>query len=232
MSRLSIFAALLVPFAVACDKDREGNGNNPPSGMAMPSCEDTASPMTPDEESTFGLLGQDFLARIPAELDGIADVDGGTSAVLEMSVHVDVSTLRAVASEPAPIPPNVPVAMIAVYCSDRVEVDAQVEFFTEDGQLAEVLSVVLVATDGEDPDAQTEDVFFRSALGDDFEGSLSIEDFVDPAEYDSIALSMSGGFIDQAFRGEVVAMGEVQMGNAVTAELISMVSLQAEAVED
>jgi len=231
MPRLPILAFVLIPVAVACDKETEDVSGDPPTG-AMPHCDETVSSMTPDEESTFGLLGQDFLDRVPSELSGFADFEGGDSSELEMVVRVDVASLRAVASVEAPIETSGPVPAIAIYCDDRIEVDAELEIFTDDGQLAESFSVVLVSTDGEDPEAEPGDVFFNLGLGGGFEGSLDIEDFVDEDAYDSIALSMSGSFVEQAFVGELMATGEVESGQMVMVERIPVVSLEADVSVD
>ena len=136
-----------------------------------------------------------------------------------------------VASEEAPIETDGPVPAIAIYCDDRIEVDAQVDIFTEDGQLAERFSVVLVSTEGTNPDMETDDVFFSLALEDAFEGTLASEDFVDFDAYDTVSLSMAGGFVDQVFLGELMATGEVESGGIVTVERIPMVSLEADVLE-
>jgi hypothetical protein len=232
MSRLALLAFVLAPLAVACDKESEEADNDGPGAGTMPHCEDTVSAMTPDEESTFGLLGQDFLNRIPADVSGVATFEGASSSGMEMSLRVDVASLRAVASVEAPIETDGPVPAIAIYCDDRIEVDAQLELFTDDGQLAERFSVVLVSTEGTNPDMEADDVFFSLALEDSFEGTMAVEDFVDVDGYDTISVSISGGFVDQAFLGEVMATGEVQSGSMVTVDRIPMVTLESYPMED
>ena len=127
---------------------------------------------------------------------------------------------------------NGPGAGTMPHCEDRIEVDAQLEIFTDDGQLGERFAVVLVSTEGTNPDTEGDDVFFSLALEDSFEGTMAVEDFVDVDGYDNISVSMSGGFVDQAFLGEVMATGEVQSGSMVTVDRIPMVTLESYPMED
>lgn len=67
---------------------------------------------------------------------------GSTALTLALSRHANAELRWIDAEEVEPSGPG-PVAEIAVYCPDRIEIDAQLEFETADGVFAELFDVVV-----------------------------------------------------------------------------------------
>ncbi len=227
MSRLSLAALLLLPLAVACGKD-DGEDNTDENVDGMPYCEDVASEMAPEDVSAFGLSGQAFLDSIPVEMVGAVDFADVGAVGLSVEFIVDASSLRSIASEAVYPETDGPVPDIAVICPARVEADAQIRVFSEDGRLAEQLEVVLSSSDpAELGGPEGEVVFFVDLDQDALEGSLDLADFADVGSYDEVSLSLSGSLLDHELMGELAAMGERVDGNAASATVIPVASLEA-----
>lgn len=233
MSRLSLMALALLPLAVACDKDGEDSTHDDDHHASnMPYCEDTAAPLAPEDDGGFGLSGQAFLDSIPAQLDGSAGFADDGEAGLQVVVSVDPASLRSVASEAVYPDTGGPSPSIAVICPHRVEVDATVELHSDDGQLAEVLEVVLVTVDPAEMGSPLGEVVFSAELDPDaLGGSLDLADFADLDAYDAVSMSVYAAILEGRLLGEVSAQGEAAQGNTAMVERIPVADLDAVAAE-
>ena len=226
MTRLSHFMLAALPLTLlACDwerdrQDDEGEG-------FMPHCEETASAIELSEVR-FGVLGADFAAAVPAQLDGAADFEGLDSSALSIDLVVDESSLRFIESTEAVPDTTGPVATIAVFCMDRMELDAELTMVSEDGQIDERIDVVLAIEDDGTDEPTPLYMDFRVELdADALGGSLSLEDYTDPGSFDSIRLFLAGGIFEGAFEGDLSAMGEETHGQVVSAMNIPVAMLSA-----
>jgi hypothetical protein len=234
MNRTISMALALGTALVGCGKD-DGEDNTDGSHSTedgSPYCEDTESPMALDDESSFGLTGQAFLDAIPGQLDGSAEFAGGASAGLQVTVTVDADSLRSVASVAVYPDTGGESPAIAVICPARVEVDAQMQLVSDDGQLAETLTVVLSSSDPSELGTELGEVSFWADLDPDaLGGTLDIGDFTDLSEWDTVSMSVYGAILEGRLTGEVSGMGEVVDGDIAMAGSIPIASLDAVAAE-
>jgi len=229
MTRLVHFAsAAVLPLALlACDKEQEGE-DRPADGM--PYCEDTVSFLDP-ADAPFGLTGEDFLAAVPAELDGGADFEGMDSSALAIDIDIDAASLRFVESQAVYPQTSGPVPDIAVICPDRMEVDATMALSTADGQLAETLDLVLVVSheEGVEPEMRI-DVSTELDL-DALEGSFDIASYTDPDRFDTISMSLFASIYEGQLSGEINATGSAVNGSTASAERIFVAVLDATSLD-
>lgn len=227
MTRIGLFALALVPLAIACDKDGEDNTDDTVDS-AMPYCEDTASPMAPDDMSSFGLSGQQLLDSIPAQLVGASAFADGAEAGLTVRIVVDAASMRSVASEAVYPETGGPVPDIAVICPARMELDAQVELITEDGRLAETIEAVLSTDDPAEMGGVLGEVYFFADLDHEaLSGTLDMADFADLDAYDKVSLSLSASILDHSLLGELGATGSRVDGNTASATFLPVADLDA-----
>lgn len=210
MSRPALFALALLPLTLACGDAPDEDRRDEASSGTVPYCEDVERGMTVDEVTSFGISGADFLERIPADTVGRASFEGMGESALDIRIAVDVDSLRYVESTVTTPDPDGPVALIAVFCPDRIEADAEVSFVSEDGQLAESLDIVLSLNDATDGMDEPGAVTFHTTLDpSDVVGSLELDHFMDVDAYDSTTLYFDGSIVDQVVVGAIDAMGEL-----------------------
>ncbi|HCH62653.1 MAG: hypothetical protein CL927_12520 [Deltaproteobacteria bacterium] len=216
MSRPALFALAIVPFAVACGDDPGEAPVDGDSSSAMPYCEDVERALTVDEVTDFGVSGAEFLDQVPAASVGLASFEGMGESTLEVGIVVDSSSLRYVESTPKTPDTGGPVPLIAVHCSDRIEVDAEVTLVSDDGQLAESLNITLSLSDPASGVSEPGALVFRTTLDpSNIVGSLDLDNFMDVDAYDTATLYLEGTIVDQVMVGAFDAMGEItQTGGA------------------
>lgn len=147
----STFALTLSLFGLAaCDDDR------------MPYCEETVTVLDSlDAQTPAGISAGELLAKIEGEqllrLDYVP-ASANEAVQVETSHHDAGSTelmialehaggeLRWIEAEERTPPGRGPVPAIAISCPDRIELDAELSFETEDGAFAELFEVVVSAS--------------------------------------------------------------------------------------
>ena len=210
MSRLTLFALTLIPFAIACGDESSEEEEAPLPSSSGPYCEDTASPMAADDESSFGVTGGEFLAALPSDFIGVASFEGMGDSNLELRITVDEDSLRFVESVAVYPETDGPVPAIDVMCGDRIEIDVRMELHTEDGQLAETIDTTMSMVDHEvmmtEPGAISAWIELEA---DAINGSLDMGDYLNPDEFDSATFYVDAMIVDSELVGNISALGEV-----------------------
>lgn len=197
---------LVLAVLVGCD----GSGKDLENG---PHCEDTPTVVALDEVTELGVAAQALvdLAQGTHEETFTWARDDSTTP-LALTVTWDGGEARFVDSEP--VYPEGESPAIGIVCDDRVEVDVDVTFATDDGAFDEAWGLAL---EGLSADLAT---FHQELDPDDLGGTYDMDvDITEP--YEERGLWSSGSFDAAGARGEVMGQisgsGDCEDGDTCTA---------------
>jgi hypothetical protein len=205
-------------FALGC---ADPSSSTPETG-AIPYCEEVSQSVSRDDATGIGIPASDFLDAMPLAEDLVLSWAEGTTDTLSWSFSPDETTLALITSEVVTPETDGPVATIAVECFDYISVAGTLNLESADGRLQESLDVT-VQLYGSDATSEGPLAVLSTTIAvTDLDGTLALEDYVDPAVTDSVDLSLGGELYfgsDMAdFVGSLRARSEQTDGSTVTLE--------------
>lgn len=235
LALLSLTALSFATFACGGSDDDDDKSDADRTESNSPYCEDTETPLAAGESGPTGVSADELLAVIYASYIGEARFAGSVDSGLTVSIVVDPDSVRHVASDAVYPSTGGATEAIGVICDDRVSVDAVVQITTEDGQLAETLTMELSASAYDEGNAPgTSEVLVLGWADidvDALEGSLDIASFAETSDYDELGASLSVELVGGELFGSLD--GQISGADADTAWAMNfpVVSMEAASPE-
>lgn len=191
---------MLLLLLLACTGDNKVDGDGA-------WCEDVPTAVALDEVTELGFSGAELWALAAGERTAPLTWARGGEAVLTLGVTGEPAEARFVDSVPHTEDGG---STIGIECTDRVEVDADVRFVTDDGAFDEAWALPLSATE-----ASLVSFHRRldlDALGGSYDPAADIEAAVGDEPYESVSVDVRGELDAAGTRGAVAGQvdGEEQ----------------------
>lgn len=208
--------------ALACSEP----GHDETDPGAMPYCDEISQSVARDDDTGIGIPASDLLDALPfaedLSLTWAEDVDDS----LSWSFAADESTLALVESEAVYPESDGLVVDIGVVCSDYISVAGTLSLASGDGRLQEDLEVTLQLYSGGMVSEGPLAVVSKPLETTDLQGALDTVDYIDPGQYDSVSLYLSGEiyFGEELldFVGQLQGRGESTDGDMAILESVDI----------
>jgi hypothetical protein len=196
--RACIVLSLFTLALAGCNRDTSAEGS---------SCDETRTALTMGETSPIGFSGSDVIGTVGHTYHETLVWDDGTTTGLTIGVSYKSGAVNYIDSEVSEDG-----GMEGAYpiCTDRLEIEVEVTFKTDDGAFDETWSVAMSA------ETADEASFSRELDLATLNGTYEIRG-LDPAEYDKVTASVRARLRADTSEGAVSEMGEKVEGDTASA---------------
>jgi len=228
---LTVTLALALPILTTGCGDAEDTGSGS-GGSAdttdedcWPYCEETASSIAPEDETSLGVSGSAVVDPLPEASSATLAWSNDAETALEWGVAVDAGSLRFVATEAVyPTCESGDSPAIGVDCPDYVAVEGTLSMTAADGSLDVALPVTF-AIDEYSVDLGT--VSFSTDVEEaELGAGFVLSEYVDSSAYDALSLHLYG---EVSTAGELSmslqAQGSGSDGNVSWAEVVDIATV-------
>lgn len=168
-------------------------------------CEETQLFWEVDEQSSFGLSGQEFLDRFPAELQGIALFFDGQESELQIYIETNANALWQIVNEPTEDNDN------EDPCFDTLMARVDMILQTSDGLLNESLVLYMEMRDPATSTSPNGEIHFSATL-EDFNGTYDYMRDPNFAQLDGVQFFIFGSLLDNQIEATLSGRGTMFMG--------------------
>lgn len=195
-------------------------------------CREVETPIEGTTRTPLGVTGADLLDALPSEGAGDAawaPTEEEHEVPFTFGIAADEQRLRFVESTRVDAEPGGKAPAIYVQCSNHLAADAVLRLTSEAGGLDATLPVTFIMfQDEEEQEGTWQIVFSADVDAADLGADFDLEAFVDPANYETLSLFVSGTIREGVLSGDLIAQGTFSDGDFVGAENIEIVTFSGQ----